>query len=155
MRTPMRKVRSSQFCISVWTSVVLLSLFAAASDNASLNAIIHRAQLNSSGETDEDDFGDALAIDGNTVVVGAQTVLLGQERGAAYVFVKPSNGWENMTQTAELTASDEAFHFGASVAINGDTIMVAAPAVAGYGDTATENGGADVFWVSKWKGGAL
>jgi hypothetical protein len=89
---------------------------------------IQRAQLNSSGETDGDDFGDAVAVSGDTVVVGAQTVLLRNgEFGAAYVFVKPAGGWANMTQTAKLTPSDNALHFGASVAISGDTIVIGAP----------------------------
>ena len=41
--------------------------------------------------------------------------------GAAYVFTKPAGGWENKTQTAELTASDgaERDHLGDSVAVSG------------------------------------
>jgi hypothetical protein len=89
---------------------------------------MHRARLNSSGQRPQDDFGDAVAIGGDTVVVGAIGVA-GQkgEGGAAYVYVKPQGGWMNMTQTATLTPSDTAYFFGASVAISGDTIVVGAP----------------------------
>jgi hypothetical protein len=90
---------------------------------------VNSAILQSSGLSSQ--FGNAVAVDGDTVVVGAiGTVVDGRPSGAAYVFVKPSTGWTNMTQTAMLTASDSAttaYHFGASVAISGDTIVVGAP----------------------------
>jgi hypothetical protein len=79
-----------------------------------------------------------VAISGDTVVVGApHWPILGYRNGAAYVFVKPGDGWgtmTTMTETVKLTASDEAWEgedwtgngFGASVAISGDTIVVGA-----------------------------
>jgi hypothetical protein len=79
-----------------------------------------------------DGFGYSVAIDGNTVVVGAYAAPHnGGNRGpgVAYVFVKPPSGWKNMTQTAELTASDgqNGDYFGGSVGISGNTIVVGAP----------------------------
>jgi FG-GAP repeat len=67
----------------------------------------------------------AVAISGNTVVAGSTQV---DGTGAAYVFVEPSGGWKNMTQTAKLTASDAmAGDFvGISVAISGNTVVVGA-----------------------------
>jgi hypothetical protein len=49
--------------------------------------------------------------------------------GAAYVFVKPSAGWSNMTQTAKLTASDGVAgdDLGYTVVVLGDTIAAGAP----------------------------
>ena len=50
--------------------------------------------------------------------------------GAAYVFTEPASGWANMSQTAELTASDgaeyEAYddNLGFSVSINGKTVAI-------------------------------
>ena len=86
---------------------------------------IQHFTLTASDGANNDAFGLSVAIDGNTVVVGA---LQGgnQDLGAAYVFVKPANGWTNMTQIAELTPSDGEFHdcFGCSVAISGNTIVV-------------------------------
>lgn len=72
-------------------------------------------------------FGYSVAMDGDTVVVGAywhHTPVTGG--GAAYVFVKPEAGWPAITQVAKLSPSDVAFHdqFGWSVAISGNTIVV-------------------------------
>jgi FG-GAP repeat len=117
---------------ALWTIAVFLlvastCLVAIASDDPR-PATIHRAELASMGEQPNDGFGDAVAVDGNTVVVGAEGVTIGgSPTGAAYVFVKPANGWTNMTQVATLTASDDAYHFGASVAVSGDTVVIGAP----------------------------
>jgi hypothetical protein len=74
-------------------------------------------------------FGCAVWVDGDTVVAGA--LRQNQYVGAAYVYVKPSGGWKNMTETAKLTASDGAAgdDFGLSVAVSGDTVVVGAPQV--------------------------
>jgi hypothetical protein len=76
------------------------------------------------------DFGSAVAISGSTVVVGAPTATVNGNlaQGEAYVFVKPSNGWKNMTETATLLASDgtPGCAFGAGVGISGSTVVVGA-----------------------------
>lgn len=84
------------------------------------------ATLTSSDGVVGDWFGSALSVVGNTIVVGAMEAHL---QGAAYVFVKPANGWTDMTQTAELTASDGApsDFFGISVSMSDKTIVVGAP----------------------------
>ncbi len=71
-------------------------------------------------------FGQVVDISGDTIVVGDRNHTSYQ--GAAYVFEKPGGGWITATQTAQLTASDGAANdaFGASVAIDGDTIVVGA-----------------------------
>ena len=78
-------------------------------------------------------FGISVAVDGNTVVVGAANTSNFKRPGAAgpgaaYVFVKPAGGWVNMTETAKLTASDgqSGDAFGDSVSINGNTIAAGA-----------------------------
>src|SRR4029077_9000549 len=70
-------------------------------------------------------LGHSVAIDGDTIVVGARSDK-GDSSGAAYVFVKPSSGWTNMTQTATLSVMHETGNedFGSSVAIHGNTIVV-------------------------------
>jgi hypothetical protein len=77
------------------------------------------------------DLGGSVSISGNTIAVGAPGAQIGNNagQGAVYVFVKPKNGWKNMTQVAKLTASDGGYEnvFGASVAIFGDTIVAGAP----------------------------
>lgn len=75
-------------------------------------------------------FGRAVAISGDTVVVGADGMDTNgnADQGAAYVFVKPSGGWRNMNETAKLVASDGGAlqRLGSSVAIDGDTVVVGA-----------------------------
>jgi hypothetical protein len=72
--------------------------------------------------------GNSVSISGNNVLVGAPNP--GNAiPGVAYVFTKPSAGWANMAQTAELSAADGiAFNFfGGSVSISGSTAIVGAP----------------------------
>lgn len=86
-----------------------------------------------------DRFGDAVAVSGDTIVVGVHaedsnaTGINGNEKdnsapdaGAAYVFVRSGTTW---TQQAYLKASNTARSdlFGAVVAVSGDTIVVGAP----------------------------
>jgi FG-GAP repeat len=87
------------------------------------------AELTASDGNYIDQFGTAVAVSGSTVVVGAPLATVGSklQQGAVYVFVKPANGWGNMTQVAKLTLSGQysaGIHFGSSVAISGDTIVV-------------------------------
>ena len=84
------------------------------------------AKLTALDGADADYFGQSVAIDGDTVVVGAYQH--NNSKGAVYVFVEPGNGWDNTTETAKLTASDSVAgdHFGHSVAVNGDTVAVGA-----------------------------
>ena len=83
-------------------------------------------QLSASDGATGDQFGGSVAISGNTIVVGA--VLADSGLGAAYVFTEPNAGWGDMTQVAELTASDGVARdfFGDSVSISGNTIVVGA-----------------------------
>jgi len=76
-----------------------------------------------------DQFGSAVAISGDTAVVGApyDTVAGMSQQGSVYVFIRTGSTW---TQQAQLFASDGAAgdEFGWSVAIDGDTIVVGADA---------------------------
>lgn len=79
---------------------------------------------------DTDFIGEAVAISGDTVLVGAgrHTTNLGEE-GAAYVFTRPSGGWQGLqNESAILVASDGAPEdiFGGAVAISGRALVVAA-----------------------------
>ena len=77
------------------------------------------AKLTASDRADDDEFGDSVAVDGDTVVVGAHN------NNAAYVFTRPATGWANDTETLKLSGSGSS-SFGRSVAIDGDTIVVGA-----------------------------
>jgi hypothetical protein len=86
------------------------------------------ATLSASGAAPLDKFGYAVAINGTTAVVGAYG--FNSNQGAAYVFVKPGNGWSgSINQAATLTLSSGAEYdfFGASIDTNGDTVVVGAP----------------------------
>jgi len=80
------------------------------------------AKLTASDAAADDSFGISVAIDGDTVVVGAY--FENNRRGAVYVYRTPDN-WDTHTET-KLTASDaaEGDYFGWSVAIDGDTVVV-------------------------------
>jgi hypothetical protein len=82
-------------------------------------------------------FGWSVAISGNTVVVGAQNMNIdvgtgvSQAQGAAYVFVRTGTIW---THQSRLTTDDvfPTAHFGYSVAISGDTVVVGSAHNAAY-----------------------
>ena len=84
-------------------------------------------KLTASDGAVEDAFGSAVAIAGDTIVVGAFSDSVGtnQSQGSAYVFVRSGTTW---TQQQKLTASDGASFdiFGRSVAIAGDSVVVGA-----------------------------
>ena len=103
------------------------------------------ARLTAPNRANNDGFGETVAIDGDTIVVGAKAWDgAGQDAGGAFVFTKPSNGWTNMNATAELTASDYANqdNFGGAVAVDGDTIVVGALQ---DDDNGTESGSVYLF----------
>ena len=87
------------------------------------------AKLTSSNGETADYFGGSLAVSGDTVVVGMHNY----GRNYVYVFVKPASGWADMVETAELTPSDGGNNFGASVAIDGDTVAVGSSGNYPYG----------------------
>ncbi len=86
-----------------------------------------QAELTATDGAASDKFGAAVAISGDTVLVGAADHATSGDsgRGAAYVFTGSGASW---TQQAELTAGDGAPYdnFGYSVALDGQTAVVAA-----------------------------
>jgi len=96
-------------------------------------------KLTASDGAGGDRFGAAVAISGDTIVVGAWGDDTAQ--GSAYVFERNKDGDDDWGQVMKLTASDGAAYdeFGHSVAISGDTIVVGA-----WGDD-TGQGSAYVF----------
>jgi hypothetical protein len=83
------------------------------------------AKLTASDGTANNYLGYSVAISGNAIVAGAPNS--NDYSGAAYVFVKPTGGWTNMTQTAELTASGPNQGLGNSVAISGNAVVAGSP----------------------------
>jgi hypothetical protein len=74
-------------------------------------------------------FGTFVSMSGDTIVVSGTDA--NTSEGAAYVFVEPSGGWQDMTETAELTVSGlEPFDNLFSVATSGDAVAVGVPEAA-------------------------
>lgn len=72
-------------------------------------------------------FGTGVAISLDTIVISDPWT----DPTAAYVFVKPSNGWKNATPVVALTIPGVKFDStSGSVAIAGDTIVVGGPEAA-------------------------
>jgi hypothetical protein len=88
------------------------------------------AELSSSDASEGEYFGMSVGISEGTIVVGAPQHQTGQfsDSGAAYVYTEPSGGWTNMTQTAELNATDPSTRdsLGTSVAVSGSTVVAGA-----------------------------
>ncbi|HNJ42329.1 MAG TPA: hypothetical protein PKZ53_17710, partial [Acidobacteriota bacterium] len=85
-------------------------------------------KLTASDGAPDDLFGGAVAISGETIVVGVNSADIGanSDQGSASVFVRTGMTW---TERQKLTASDgvaSAF-LGSSVAISGETLVVGAP----------------------------
>ena len=84
----------------------------------------------------EEDLGISIAIDGDTVVVGARRAfrdVVGDIAGAAYVFERDSTAVDPWRLVKRLVGSaiDDSDSFGTGVAISGDTIIIGAPNAAG------------------------
>src|SRR5262245_13692941 len=113
------------------SELLLRIVTAGASYPIRVDPLVQQAKLTAFDGAEFDSLGTSAAISGRTIVVGAPSATVGSnsEQGAAYVFVEPSAGWADATQTAKVTASDGAAgdRFGSSVAISGNTIVVGAP----------------------------
>ena len=100
----------------------------------------YQAYIKASNTEADDVFGSAIALDGDTLVVGAPQEdspsrginndqgndTTGTGSGAVYVYVRANGVW---SQEAYIKASNTTAYdaFGASVAINEDTIAIGAP----------------------------
>jgi len=89
---------------------------------------INPAEIAADDAQAENYFGSAIAVDGDTMIVGAPGDARpgGTESGSAYIFVWDGSEW---VQQAKLTAPDATAGdvFGLSVAISGNTAAVGAP----------------------------
>jgi len=118
---------------------------------------LHQAKLDPDDGDSYDKFGNVVAIDGDTIVVGAghDEDPNGNLAGSAYVFEKDS-GWGDghANQVAKLDPQDggDGDYFGDSVAISGETVIVGAAADAD--PNGVKSGSAYVFEKSMgWSDG--
>jgi hypothetical protein len=94
-----------------------------------------QATLEASDALTYDLAGSALAVSGNTLIVGAPGNLTGSSAlaGRAMVYTRSGTTW---TRQPDVTAADGAAndHFGASLALSGTTLVVGAPGDDDAGD---------------------
>jgi hypothetical protein len=107
-----------------------------ASAKHALADISENAILRANDPAQFDEFGNAVATDGNTVVIGAHgndevapdvdTDPLPPNDGAVYVYVRNSETWSLQQRIipADLSRYDA---FGSAVAIKGDTLVIGSP----------------------------
>ncbi len=83
-----------------------------------------QAKLLANDGDEDDNFGKSVAINGDTIIIGAFGV--NSNQGAAYVFTRSGPSW---SQQAKLTASDGSpdDYFGFFVGTSGETVIVGAP----------------------------
>ena len=71
-------------------------------------------------------FGASVAIDGDTIVVGAEGLTNSQDNtyipGAVFVFVRSGSQWSEQKRFDQPSTYAKSIGFGASVAISGDTL---------------------------------
>jgi hypothetical protein len=71
-------------------------------------------------------FGSTVSISGETIVVGAPFHAT-PDRGAAYVFARAGASWSQQQKLFAPNPGQNDTHYGYSVAMSGDTIIVGAP----------------------------
>jgi hypothetical protein len=91
------------------------------------------AELTASDGVAGDELGGSVAIFGATIAAGSRGLRQTGGAGAAYVFSQPGSGWQNASQTAELSSSTGL----GSVAVSGSTIAA--------GTVSSNRGSVDVF----------
>ena len=131
-RTTRRRVRQTALSSIFLTIAITVGFSAASSAQDSVGLPEDQRLEIPSEDPTEDGFGYSVAVDGDTMVVGAPDF---GENGAVFVFENTAEGWVAQQQlTAESVVSDGLIfdlsigdQFGHSVAIDGDTIVVGAP----------------------------
>ena len=90
------------------------------------------AKLTASDAAQKDGLGSSIAIHGETILIGAfENITPRQGAGKAYIYTASAGSWADAAEMAKLTAMVRADgdNFGASVALDGSTILVGANGV--------------------------
>src|SRR5947208_455848 len=93
-------------------------------------------KLTASDGATNDSFGESVALDGSTALIGAYNATINGHtwQGAAYIFTESNGSW---SEGQRLTASDgtAGANFGNAVALNGSTALIGADASTVGGNT--------------------
>lgn len=126
----MNKIKLLYVIFSIWMATIVLSFFSTrtyatdVNDTASYFAVSAQQQLIPS-DTNVSDLGSSMAISGDTIVIGAQSIERTDEGFVvAYVFVKNGMFWKQQAQLVISNASDPDTASSIVVAISDDTIVV-------------------------------
>ena len=113
-------------CLLPFLASGLLFAGFAGAETLTLNEVAK--QLLASDAESYDHFGDSIAVDGDTAVIGTSgDDDKGENSGAAYIFTRDSSGlW---SEQQKLTAGDGegGDGFGRSVAVSGNSVAIVAP----------------------------
>ncbi|HOT11999.1 MAG TPA: FG-GAP repeat protein, partial [Polyangiaceae bacterium] len=93
-------------------------------------------------------FGESIAIDGDTMVIGAPGVSADQTEGVAYVYVRAGSTWVEQAQLA-VPSLPLNTRFGHAVAVSGNTVVVGAP------DSSNDRSGSAHVFVYQYGGWSL
>ncbi|MGD9420460.1 MAG: hypothetical protein Q7R22_016100 [Verrucomicrobiota bacterium JB025] len=89
------------------------------------DAWTQQSKIRSGVTRDSQRFGCSIAIDGDTAIIGAHTLISSNYyAGRAFVFTHDGSAW-NKQATLNSPTPGAWIHFGGSVAISGDTVLVA------------------------------
>jgi hypothetical protein len=119
--------------------------------NSSGSDLWHQVRKMTASDAEAGDlFGSSVAINGDVIVVGAESKRRDAltDAGAAYVFARNRDGLDHWGEAKKLTASDTQLGdvFGHSVAIKDKALVVGAPGEdGGAGDPIPDAGAAYVF----------
>jgi hypothetical protein len=102
----------------------IVYLYAKPSKGWSGKGVLQTAQLITSDGDPNDDLGSSVALTDSTVAAGAQG--RNNQQGAIYVYAKPSTGWVNAQENAQLSSPVGPL-LGWSVGISGNTIVAGSP----------------------------
>jgi hypothetical protein len=110
---------------------------------------VEEARIEAEVPTTGDGFGDPIALDGDTLVVGAPYTLpvgsSGYAQGAAYVYQRVGRTWSLSATLSPSSATDYGLEFGSfgnSVAVHDRSVAIGIP---GAGATSSTTGAVAVF----------
>ena len=98
--------------------------------------LLERIEQSPGGTYGPSQFGSAIALNGDTLAVGASErhAMPGHQKGVVFVYQREGDGW---AEIAQLIPGDEGdgfqtdLHFGNALALEGDTLAVGAPGARG------------------------
>ena len=96
------------------------------------------AELIASGSAYADFYGGAVAVDGDTLLIGASQSWMGP--GVVYVYYRNQGGPDAWGEVTKFIASDGGGneYFGGAISLDGDTAVIAAPYAPRDGPTARQ-----------------